>query len=266
MGIVQESRSEWGTSTILVTKKDGDWRLCVNYRALNKITRNEPYPMPLVEDLVNDVGCSSWFCLLDLKSAYWQVPMDKASIAKTAFSTKRGHYEFTHMSMGLKTAVFTFQRAINTALYSVQQACQAYLDDLLVHARIFNDGLEALECVLKLLLKHGLQASFKKCKFLMRQVPYLGRRSVRQGCPLALALYILLTDFFIYCVNEDGRIKGLRDPRGREQKISGLADDMLLALLPLLGSIEAALEIIGAFSLVSRCKVNWLKRNTSASM
>lgn len=71
MGIVQESRSEWGTSIILVIKKDGDWRLCVNYRVLNKIIRNEFYFMFLVEDFVNDVGCSFWFCLLDFKLVYW---------------------------------------------------------------------------------------------------------------------------------------------------------------------------------------------------
>lgn len=185
--------------------------------------------------------------------------MDKVFIVKTVFFIKRGYYEFIYMFMGLKTAVFIFQRVINTVLYSVQQVCQVYLDDLLVYARIFNDGLEVLECVLKLLLKYGLQVSFKKCKFLMRQVLYLGRRSVRQGCLFVLVLYILLIDFFIYCVNEDGRIKGLRDLRGREQKISGFADDMLLVLFFFFGFIEAVLEIIGVFSLVLRCKVNWLK-------
>lgn len=84
-------------------------------------------------------------------------------------------------------------------------------------------------------------------------------KPVRQGDPLAPALYILLTDYFIHCINQDSRVKGLIDPRGRQQKISGLADDTLLALLPLARLIEAALEIVWAFSVVSGCKVNWRK-------
>lgn len=97
--------------------------------------------------------------------------MDEASIAKTASSTKKGHYEFLRMLMGLKTTLFTFQRAMNAALYSVHQACQAYLDDLLVHARTFEDCLQALECMLQLLQKHGLQAHMQ----------YLGYLLTREG-------------------------------------------------------------------------------------
>lgn len=84
-------------------------------------------------------------------------------------------------------------------------------------------------------------------------------RSVRQGCPLAPALYILLTDYLIHCIKVDVRIKGLVDPRGNKHKVSGLADDMLLALLPREGSLEAALEVVVVFSLASGCLVNWRK-------
>lgn len=183
-GIVQESKSPWGTSTVLVAKKDGEWRLCIDFRALNKITQDEPYPMPIVEELVNDVGKSSWFCLLDLRSAYRQVPMEEESIPKTAFSTRQGHYEFLRMAMGLTAAAGTFQRMINQVIRPVRECCQAYLDDLLAHASSFDECLAALDQVLALLIENKLLVSFKKCKFLMREVAYLGYLLSKDGIRL----------------------------------------------------------------------------------
>lgn len=184
MGIVRERKSPWGTSTVLVAKKDGEWRLCIDFGALNRITQNELYPMPVVEELVNDVRQSSWFCLLDLRSAYWQVPMDEESIPKTAFSTRSAHYEFLRMAMGLKAAAGTFQRLMNHVIRPVRQFYQAYLDDLLTHADSFEASLSALEQVLALLVENKLLVSFKKCKFMMREVACLGYMLSKDGIRL----------------------------------------------------------------------------------
>lgn len=119
---------------MLVAKKSGDWRLCIDYRPLNKITKPESYPMPLIEDMLNSVGNSRWFCLIDHRSAYWQIPMAEDSICKTAFSTKAGHYEFLRMPFGHAWAVFSFQRRADQILIPVKSFCRAYLDDLLPHA------------------------------------------------------------------------------------------------------------------------------------
>lgn len=101
LGVIRESRSPSGASAVLVMKKTGDWHLCVDYRAMNFIMLKESYPIPLIDDMINIVGQFSWFTLIDLKSAYWQIPMEASSICKTAFSTQKGHYEFLRMPFGL---------------------------------------------------------------------------------------------------------------------------------------------------------------------
>lgn len=137
--------------------------------------------MPLIEDMVNSVGQSRWFCLIDLKSAYWQVLMEVNSICKTAFSTQKGHYEFIRTSFGLVFAVFTFQGLADSILKEVRDWCRAYLDDLLSHAAIFEECCEGLRTVLKLLIKSKLFTSFSKCKFMMQEVPYLGYLLTKDG-------------------------------------------------------------------------------------
>lgn len=108
-GVIQPTKSAWGSSLVLVVKKTGDWRLCIDYRAVNRVTKKEAYPMPLIDDMLNSVGQSSWFCLIDLKSAYWQIPMEESLICKTTFSTQKGHYEFTRMPFGLRLQLLPFR-------------------------------------------------------------------------------------------------------------------------------------------------------------
>lgn len=100
LGIIRESRSHWGASAVLLTKKTGYWRLfCIHYRALNRVTKKESYPIPLVDDMLNAVGQFTWFNLIDLRSASWKIPMEASSIGKTAFTTQKGHYEFLRMPL-----------------------------------------------------------------------------------------------------------------------------------------------------------------------
>lgn len=162
-------------------KKTGDWRLCIDYRALNRVTKNEAYRMPLVDDMLNSVGQSSWFCLIDLKSAYWQIPMEESSICETVFSTQKGHYEFTRMPFGLSFAAFTFQNQADEVLRDVADICKAYLDDLLCHGGTFEECCERLHRVLKILIEARLLASFSKCQFLQQEMPYLGFLLTKDG-------------------------------------------------------------------------------------
>lgn len=181
LGIIRESRSPWGASAVLVTKKTGDWRLCVDYRALNRVTKKESYPIPLIDDMLNAVGRSSWFTLIDLRSAYWQIPMERTSICKTAFSTQKGHYEFLRMPFGLVWAVLRFQGFTDKVLKSISDICRAYLDDFLTHATSFEGACQGLEKVLTVLRDAKLTVSFSKCRFLMRETPYLGFLLTRDG-------------------------------------------------------------------------------------
>ena len=97
---------------VLVRKKNGDLRFCVDYRKLNQITVNDSHPLPLISDLLDSVKDAKYFSLLNLRSDYWQIPVAQEDRAKTAFATQNGLYEFTRMSFGLKTAPATFQRAM----------------------------------------------------------------------------------------------------------------------------------------------------------
>lgn len=181
LGIIRESRSPWVASAVLVTKKTGEWRLCMDYQALNRVTKKESYPIPLIDDMLNAVGRSFWFTLIDLRTAYWQIRMEQSSICKTAFSTQKGHYEFLRMPFGLVWAVLRFQGFADKVLKPISDICRAYLDDFLTHASSFEGACQGLVKVSTVLREAKLTASFSKCRFLMRETPYLGFLLTREG-------------------------------------------------------------------------------------
>ena len=107
-GLIRESSSPWAAPVVVVEKKGGTSRLCVNYRDLNAVTRDDKYPLPLINDMVKSFRTANWFTTLDLASGYWQVEMKESDKEKTAFITKQGLYEFNVMPFGLKNAPGTF--------------------------------------------------------------------------------------------------------------------------------------------------------------
>ena len=140
MGIIKQSSSPWASPVVLVKKKDGTMRFCVDYRKLNHVTKPDVYPLPRIDDTLEQLAGAKYFSTLDMASGYWQVPMDSASQEKTAFSTYAGLYEFNKMPFGLVNAPATFQRLMEIALAGLtQDCCLTYLDDVLVIGRSIEE-------------------------------------------------------------------------------------------------------------------------------
>ena len=131
-GIIRESTSPWSSPIILVKKKDGEMRFCIDYRKLNSVTIGQAHPLPRVDDILDSLGDAQYFSTLDLKSAYWQISVDEKDPHKTAFVTQGGLFEFNRMPFGLVNAPTTFQRVMDLVLSVL---CQRVMDLLFVLSR-----------------------------------------------------------------------------------------------------------------------------------
>ena len=174
-GIIRESDSPWASQVVLVKKKDGSVRFCVDYRHLNAATRKDAYPLPNIIDCMDALSGASWFSTLDLASSYWQVEIEDRDKEKTAFATKSGLYEFCVMPFGLTNAPATFERLMEKVLRRLQwDIALVYLDDVMPYGRTFETGLSHLESVFERLHAAGLKLKAKKCRLMRRQVAFLG--------------------------------------------------------------------------------------------
>ena len=141
-GIVKPSTSPWSSPVVLVPKKDGTTRFCIDYRRLNSITKKDVYPLPRIDDILDTLGGCKYFSTLDLSSGYWHIEMDRESSEKTAFSTHCGLFEFTRMPFGLCNGPATFQRLMEIVLAGLEwKCCVVYVDDILVCSNSFKDHL-----------------------------------------------------------------------------------------------------------------------------
>ncbi|CAK9833137.1 Retrovirus-related Pol polyprotein from transposon 297 [Anthophora retusa] len=180
--IIRESTSPYASPIILVKKKNGEDRMCVDFRALNKITVKDRYPLPLIEDQIDRLGSGKYFTTLDMASGFYQIPNAEDSIEKTAFVTPAGHYEFRRMPFGLCNAPAVFQRAINKALGNLGNSIAlVYLDDILIPSETIEEGFERLKVVLSALDKTGFSLNLKKCAFFKTKIEYLGREISAEG-------------------------------------------------------------------------------------
>ena len=173
--VIQPSTSPWSSPIVLVKKKDGPYRFCVDYRKLNLVTTNGANRLPRVDDLLDALNGYTMFSTLDLRSGYWQVSMRPEDREKTAFVTPSGLYEFFRMPYGLSTAPATFSRAISSVLSGLTyETCICYFDDVIVFSKGIRDHCERLRTVLQRFREHNFRVKASKCSFGADKVIYLG--------------------------------------------------------------------------------------------
>ena len=174
-GIVEPSQSEWASPVVLVRKKDGGVRWCINYRRLNDVTEKDAYPLPKIDECLDTLSGSSLISTLDLQAGYWQVEMAPEDKEKTAFITKYELFQHMRMSFGLCNAPGTFQRAMEVAMSGLQwKSLLVYIDDLIIISANLEEHLTQLAEVLDRLRQYGLKLKPKKCDLLQREVVFLG--------------------------------------------------------------------------------------------
>lgn len=174
-GVIRPSTSPYASPIVLVQKKSGELRMCVDYRQLNAKTRRDAYPLPRIEETLDALGGAKYFSTLDLASGYNQVPVAEGDRAKTAFCTPFGLFEYNRMPFGLCNAPGTFQRLMERIFGDQSfQTLLLYLDDVVVYASTFEQHLQRLELVFGRLRAHNLKLKLAKCQFFAREVKYLG--------------------------------------------------------------------------------------------
>ena len=182
-GLIEKSISPWSAQMVLVKKKDGSWRMCVDYRKLNEKTIKDAYPIPRINDNLNALSGSDWFTSLDCDMAYHQVPLAEEDKEKTAFATPRGGlYQYVTMPFGLCNAPATFQRLMERALTGLQwYIAVLYLDDVIVFSKTFESHIDHLDKVFSRLTEAGLKLKAKKCVFLQHETSFLGHIVSKEG-------------------------------------------------------------------------------------
>jgi hypothetical protein len=181
-GIIQPSSSPFSSSVLLVEKKDSSWRFCVDFRHLNALTVKTTFPVPVIEELLDELGHAAWFTSLDLTASYHQIRLHPSDTYKTTFQTHSGHYEFRVMALGLAGAPTTFQQAMNAILSSLLRRCVlVFLDDILVYSSSFEDHLRHVRLVLELLQHDQWQLKLSKCSFAKQQLSYPGHVILANG-------------------------------------------------------------------------------------
>ena len=180
-GIISPSRSPWASPVLLVPKGDG-FRMCIDYRRLNEVTRKEIYALPRIDDVLDTLTGKMYFTTLDLASGYFQIGMHPDSRAKTAFVTYDGQYEYNVMSFGLVNAPSTFQRCMDTVLAGLKwSSVQVYLDDVIIASTSFAQHLKDIDAVFTRFKEAGLKLKASKCHFCCSEVEYLGHLVTRDG-------------------------------------------------------------------------------------
>jgi hypothetical protein len=181
-GKMRPNNSEYACWVMLPVKKDESRRFCGDYRPLNAQTRRDLFPMPLVEDVIDQLGNSSWFTALDLQSGFWQIRMAPEDINKTVLITKTRLYDWTIMPFGLKNAMSTFTRTMSEVFKDLgSKFLKVFVDDLNVHSESWGEHLQHLNAVLCKLREINLKLNPNKCCFAVKSITFLGHVVSKEG-------------------------------------------------------------------------------------
>ena len=236
-GIIVPSESEWSSPVVLVKKKDATIRFCVDFRKLNKVTEKEHWPLPLIQDAFDSLSGSKYFTSLDLFSGYWQIPMAKDMMHKTAFVSHMGVYEYKVLPFGLTNAPSKFQKCMDSVLRKLSwKTCCVYLDDIVVFAPDFDTHMKRLDEVINCLAGAHLKLNPKKCFFASQQLDYLGHIITPEG---------------IKC-----------DPRKVEKIMNWPVPKNLKELRSFLGLAGYYRSFIDKFSIHAACLYALMRKNT----
>ncbi|KAI2644051.1 Retrovirus-related Pol polyprotein from transposon 17.6 [Labeo rohita] len=174
LGVIEPSTSEWSSPIVIVPKKDGFLRVCIDFRKLNAQSKFDAYPMPRVDDLLEKIGKARYITTLDLCKGYWQVPLNPESRPYTAFRTPLGLFQFTVLPLGLHRAPATFQRLMDRVLQGCEDWSAAYMDDVVIHSNSWAEHLQHLQQTLKRIQEAGLTLNVAKCEWARQEANYLG--------------------------------------------------------------------------------------------
>jgi hypothetical protein len=181
-GFIRPSKSPFGAPILFVKKKDGTMRMCIDYRALNRITIKNSYPLPRVDELFDRLQGARFFSKIDLRSGYHQIRIAPEDVSKTAFRTRYGHYEFLVLPFGLTNAPATFMHLMHQALRPLLDECAlVFLDDILIYSKTLEEHKQHVRRVLDALREQKLYAKESKCEFFKHEVEFLGHHVGRDG-------------------------------------------------------------------------------------
>jgi hypothetical protein len=165
-GIIKPSQSPYASPVLLVKKKDRTWRFCLDYRHLNAQTMKNKYPMPIVDELIDELARGKWFSKLDFRASYHQICINPSETHKTTFKTHHGLYEFLVMAFGLTNAPATFQSIMNMIFaHLLRKGVIVFMDDILIYSATLEQHASLLQQVFEIIRKHKLFIKLSKCSF-----------------------------------------------------------------------------------------------------
>ena len=229
-GVIQPSSSPFSSPVVLVKKKDGTYRFCVDFRKLNSITKKDTYPLPRIDDTLDRLAGAKFFSTMDMNAGYWQVPLAPEDQEKTAFVTYEGGlFEFKVLPFGLCNAPATYQRLMELVLAGLTwEYCLVYIDDVIVFSKTFEDHLMHLRQVFERFRSADLKLKGKKCSFFRHEVKYLGHIISDKGVAPDPAKVKAVQDFAV-----PKNLKMLRSFLGMVQYYARFVPDLATLAHPL---------------------------------